>query len=98
MTSDKEEHEIVVNQFKLVYTDVTVSTLYDNKFEYLGLNFEVHDKTLLVGMPGYVNKIRSECEDLKNVETPYMKHLFENRDIKLLNDKDQTKSRSQSAK
>ena len=98
MTSDKDEHERVVNQFKILYNDITVSTLCDNNFEYLGLNFKVHENALSVSMPGYVEKILKEFKDTKKVETPYTKHLFENRDIELLNDKDQTMLRSQCAK
>ncbi len=98
MTSDEDEHNRVINEFKRLYKNLTVSTKYDNEFEYLGLNFKIHDRTVNISMKGYVNKILNECEDLRIAETPYNKNLFLNRETGTLDEQGQTRMRSRCAK
>ena len=98
MASDEYEHNRVVNEFKKLYENITVSTTYDNVFEYLGLTFKIQERNVYLSMTGYTNKILSEREDLKMIQTPYNQNLFMNRDINLLPNEDQTKLRSSCAK
>ena len=87
--SEKNEHERVMNELKRLYTE-TVRSNYCQSFEYLGMTFTVHDKILHVALPGYVNKILDEFKHTKQVDKPYTKNLFMNRDIQLLDDVEQT--------
>ncbi len=76
MCEDKAEHDRVIGAFEKFYKDVTVSTRYETKFEYLGLNFNVKDKALHVNMSGYINKLLEVQKNYKRAETPYTIQLI----------------------
>ena len=98
MCDDLMEHERLINEFKRMYNDITISAKYANEFEYLGLNFMTKDETLHVNMSGYVKKILEERTKLSEVESPYTNNLFNNRKLELLDSDEQTKLRSDIAK
>jgi len=98
MCDDKDEHMRVISQFKSLYQQVTVSGTFTDHFEFLGLNFDIKGQELKINMEGYITKILEERHDFKHADIPYSNQLFNNRLIQILDDQQQFKLRSDTAK